>query len=177
MRTTLREPLTEADALDVIYYKTTRYTFEFPMQLAGLLAGVDASGQAQLSGLARDLGLAFQLVDDRIGLFGEAAVTGKSPLSDLAEGKQTLLMIHTRERIGPADRSYLDTVLGNSAATPDDLQRVRRLVRDCGAYDAVETVIDAARRRAEATLAQADYRPDGKRFLRELTAYLTERDH
>lgn len=75
--------------------KTAAYTFRLPLVGGARLAGpLGETTLARLDLLARHLGLAFQLADDLEGVFGDPAVTGKSRLSDLREGKRTPLLCH-----------------------------------------------------------------------------------
>lgn len=76
--------------------KTAVYSFELPLQAGAVLAGADERAVDRLGELGRLLGLAFQLRDDVDGAFGDEAVTGKSSLSDLREGKCTPLVAHAR---------------------------------------------------------------------------------
>ena len=92
------------DALRVALLKSARYTVSRPLQIGAALAGADDGLCEQLERYGDAVGLAFQLRDDILGLFGSTAATGKPRLDDLREGKA-----HgadgacTRPR--PADRS------------------------------------------------------------------------
>ena len=71
--------------------KTAAYSFQVPLQAGALLAGADAEEAAALGDIGSQLGVAYQLIDDVLGTFGDPAVTGKSIESDLREGKSTIL--------------------------------------------------------------------------------------
>jgi geranylgeranyl diphosphate synthase, type I len=85
--------------LRVARYKTAAYTVERPLHLGAALADAPADLVDALREFGRDLGVAFQLRDDLLGVFGDSAVTGKPVGDDLREGKRTPLM-GRRDRAG-----------------------------------------------------------------------------
>lgn len=87
----VRTPATVQDVLRMEELKTATYSFQAPLQAGALLAGADAADAAALGDIGSQLGVAYQLIDDVLGTFGDPTVTGKSIESDLREGKSTVL--------------------------------------------------------------------------------------
>jgi geranylgeranyl diphosphate synthase type II len=119
--------------------KTGAYSFALPLQAGALLAGADERTVGRLGEAGRLLGIAFQLVDDLLGVFGDPARTGKSATSDLRTRKQTPLLAHARstsewERIRP----YVGRDL-----TDDELNETRRLLTTSGSRRFVEELAEA----------------------------------
>jgi geranylgeranyl diphosphate synthase type II len=138
-----------SDTLTMEERKTGVYSFALPLQAAAVLAGrsedvVDAAEQ-----VGRLLGVAFQLADDLVGVFGDPAVTGKSAARDLRSGKQTPLMAHARgTRWWPRIAPYVgDESLDNAQA-----EQVRQLLVRSGSRRYVE---DLAARHGDAALGLA----------------------
>ena len=77
-------------------FKTAAYTVERPLHLGAALAGARAGDRRALRGYGADIGVAFQLRDDLLGVYGDPAVTGKPAGDDLVEGKRTLLLATAR---------------------------------------------------------------------------------
>ncbi len=126
--------LNEALVLRIHEYKTAHYTVMLPLQLGAILAGVgDAERLARIRAYAVPIGIAFQIQDDVLGLYGDQAVLGKPVDSDVKEGKKTLLFVHAYQQADAADRAFLEDVHGNPALTLHDLERVREIVRATGA--------------------------------------------
>ncbi len=71
--------------------KTASYSFRFPLQTGALLAGAPREQAKALADIGGQLGVAYQLIDDVLGTFGDPTLTGKSVDSDLREGKSTIL--------------------------------------------------------------------------------------
>ncbi len=107
----LGKPITEGEYNDLIYRKTA-CLFEVSMRLGAVLAGADQAMEDSMGSYGRNLGLAFQIVDDVLDLTATEEVLGKPVASDLREGKATLAVIHTLENGStPAERASIQTVL------------------------------------------------------------------
>ena len=102
-----------ANALTVVRLKTARYTVTRPVQIGAALAGATPEEVAALAGFGDPLGDAFQLRDDVLGVFGDPAVTGKSDLDDLREGKPTVLLALARASASPAGAARLRELVGD----------------------------------------------------------------
>ncbi len=100
--------------LDLIYRKTA-CLFSVCMRVGGILGGATAEQEERLGQYGRDLGLAFQIVDDVLDLTATESVLGKPVASDLREGKATMAIIHALERCTPAERKQIETVLTDRA--------------------------------------------------------------
>ncbi len=79
------------EVLNMERLKTAVYSFEMPLRAGALLAGESVDTADALASVGRDIGIAYQIIDDVLGTFGESAQTGKSVDSDLREGKRTIL--------------------------------------------------------------------------------------
>ncbi|SHE25932.1 polyprenyl synthetase family protein [Actinomyces glycerinitolerans] len=133
-------------ALEVIRHKSARYSVMYPLQVGALLAGVAPHGEllTALEVFGEEIGIAFQLRDDVLGVFGDPALTGKPAGDDLREGKRTVLVALAWQRCNNAGRKLLTRVLaGDEAATAADLSAAAALIRDCGALNAHEDEIAA----------------------------------
>ena len=74
--------------------KTAAYSFEAPLQAGAVLAGASTETVAGLGEVGHSMGIAYQIADDLLGVFGHPSSTGKSTLGDLREGKMTVLTAH-----------------------------------------------------------------------------------
>lgn len=126
--------LSEQQILNLYAAKTASYTFGMPLGVGALLAGAKGSQIERLAVFAENVGIAFQIQDDLLGVFGDEQQTGKSNLGDIREGKQTLLMYYGRQLASEADGKRLQSYLGNPEFTAADLAVARQILRRCGAY-------------------------------------------
>ena len=169
-----RDP-TAADLERVLRLKSGLYSVERPLQLGATLAGADEDLQAAFSTYGRATGEAFQLQDDLLGIFGDAAATGKPVGGDLREGKFTFLIHFAFKAAGAADRRRIRNALGNLDAPEAEVSAVCELIRASGAEDRVRQMIAERSQTAREALQGSAIRPAGLAFLNGLIDYLTER--
>ncbi|WP_227468056.1 polyprenyl synthetase family protein [Microbacterium sp. YJN-G] len=155
-------------ALRVASLKSARYSVVEPIVLGATLAGADESLLAALRAFGHPIGMAFQLRDDMLGVFGDPELTGKPAGDDLREGKRTALIAVARERLPEARRAELDAALGDPALSPDDVGALQRLIRDTGADLRVEEMITGYTAEAETALASPVIEPAAAARLRVL---------
>ncbi|WP_243224660.1 polyprenyl synthetase family protein [Microbacterium sp. CIAB417] len=133
--------------------KTATYTFEFPLRLAAVLAGAAPPIEARLAATAQHLGIAFQLQDDALSVFGDAAEHGKEPYSDLREGKETALIAYARMT---SAWTAIRPGLGDPNLTADGAAAIRGHLRRCGAEAFVQQLVAEQIAAARAGLADDD---------------------
>jgi octaprenyl-diphosphate synthase len=110
----LGQPISLQEHLDLIYRKTA-CLFSVCMRVGGILGGATANQEERLGQYGRDLGLAFQIVDDVLDLTASESVLGKPVASDLREGKATMAVIHALEHCNPGERRQIETILHDRA--------------------------------------------------------------
>ncbi|WP_129336427.1 polyprenyl synthetase family protein [Cellulomonas endophytica] len=156
-------PVLDVDTLAVAHLKTAVYTCGVPLEAGGVLAGAGPEVLAGLRAVGEAMGVAFQLVDDDLGVFGDPAATGKSVLSDLREGKRTELLRTAWAAAGPQDRALLERHVGRADLDEVDAAAVRDVLVRTGAREGTlglaRTLAGRARDVARAVLPQplADY--------------------
>jgi len=122
----------------VALLKAGRYTVTRRLHVGAAIGGGDPSLCAALSTFGDAVGVGFQLRDDILGLFGDPKTTGKGVLDDLRQGKRTVLILEALARCRPAQREVLTSALGDADADDATAERVRDIVRGCGALADVE---------------------------------------
>ena len=162
-------------ARQVALLKSGRYTVTRPLQLGLAVAGGDMATHGALEAYGDAVGLAFQLRDDVLGLFGDPAATGKSATDDLRAGKRTLLMLRALALATPAQRTQLERSLGNPDLDDGDADRCRDIVRRSGALAAIETLV--RHQHTVAIDAIAALPSPARPALRALASIAVQRDH
>src|SRR5208337_2644139 len=110
----LGRPIAMDEHLDLIYRKTA-CLFATCTELGGVLGGATEAQSRALGSYGRNVGMAFQIVDDVLDLTASEEVLGKPVASDLREGKATMAVIHSMERCIPAERQLIEKVLQERA--------------------------------------------------------------
>ncbi len=166
-----------ASAMNVDIFKTACYTVSRPLQL-GVAAAADRPDVHDVfSRFGTDLGVAFQLRDDVLGVFGDPAVTGKPSGDDLRSGKRTVLLaeaVELADKSDPLAASRLRSSIG-AQLTDAQVEELRDVIESVGALAAAEQRIAALTQRALDTLAAAPINPAAKAGLSELARMATNR--
>jgi len=169
--------LGDADVKLIHHLKTGSYTVRGPLRLGAILA--DGS-QAELEALTRfgaPLGIAFQLCDDLLGIFGDSRKLGKQAGNDLRAGKNNAVVSEARKLLQGDDLEALLQVLGNKRAGARRVARVVELLRKSGAGERVQERMQQMAEQARRELETASLRPEGAGLLLELIDRLVVRDH
>lgn len=130
----------ELDAiLSMSRWKTAAYTFELPMRAGAVLAGAAPGLEAFLARAGRHLGLAFQLQDDLLSVFGSPAEHGKDAYSDLREGKETAIIAYARmTSVWPS----IEPMLGSPDLREQDGLAIRAMLSECGAEQFTRSLVE-----------------------------------
>jgi geranylgeranyl diphosphate synthase type I len=159
----------------VIVYKSAKYSVEAPLSIGGALGGASLPQLAALRGFGLPLGVAFQLRDDMLGVFGDPSVTGKPAGDDLREGKRTVLIAMARHELPGNARTLLDELLGDSTLDDSQIEMLQETIRASGAIEKVEAVIDRNVSLALETMTNAPLSPSAKLQLIELADTVVRR--
>jgi geranylgeranyl diphosphate synthase type I len=122
----------------VIRYKSAKYTVEHPLLIGATTGGLDQAGLAALSRYGLDLGRAFQLRDDLLGVFGDPDETGKPAGDDLREGKRTVLLAHALAGTDDAGRTRLEALVGRPDLDGAQVDELRGVIGASGAVERLE---------------------------------------
>jgi geranylgeranyl diphosphate synthase type I len=162
-------------ALRVASFKSARYSVQQPLAIGAALAGADAAQTAALTAFGHPLGMAFQLRDDVLGVFGEEAATGKPSGDDLREGKRTVLIAYTREALAPTARRIVDELIGDPGLDAGQIASLQRTIIDSGALDRIERLIADFAHEADRALSGARLGNAAVGELRDLARAATVR--
>jgi geranylgeranyl diphosphate synthase type I len=166
-----------ATAMNVNTYKTASYTVSRPLQLGAAAADDRPEVQAAFHNLGNDLGVAFQLRDDVLGVFGDPTVTGKPSGDDLRSGKRTVLLaeaVERAERNDPTGAALLRSSIGTDLSE-GQVRELCSVIESVGALAAVEEHIGTLTSRALEVLYQAPINAPAKTGLTELAGLAANR--
>jgi geranylgeranyl diphosphate synthase type I len=159
----------------VMTFKSAKYSVEAPLVLGALMGGASAAQVDSLRQFGLPLGLAFQLRDDVLGVFGDAAVTGKPTGDDLREGKRTVLVALARRGMLDAQRAAFDDALGRPDLDEAAIIGLQRQIESSGALENAEQSIASYTDQALRALRSAELEAGAVSELEELARLLTDR--
>jgi geranylgeranyl diphosphate synthase, type I len=133
--------------------KTAEYTFKSPLACGCILAGAPESEVKKVLQLGEFLGEGFQINDDLIGIFAESKKIGKSVLSDIIEAKKTLPLFLAYKQASRSDKTFINKCLGNLDLKYADLQKIRKIIINTGAYAQTKAAMNTLLKKAEKLIA------------------------
>jgi len=166
MSLTHSSSVTESNIMEMMEYKTARYSFIRPLLIGSLLAGGSLQIQQSLADFGKNIGIAFQIQDDILGIFGNETITGKSVDSDILEGKMTLLMVRL---IASKSPSLIDRdKLRDPRYVRNELKK-REILKKC------EEDVQYFLKKAIAAVEQSLLSESTQKFLLEFTQHIKSR--
>jgi geranylgeranyl diphosphate synthase type I len=159
----------------VIVYKSAKYSIEAPLLIGASLGGGSLDQIAALRQIGLPLGIAYQLRDDLLGVYGDPQETGKPSGDDLREGKRTVLIAQARRRMpGPATR-LLDELLGDPELSDEQIRSLQATLLQSGAVDDVERAIQRHAEGASRSIREAPLDGEAREQLLRLVEAVTQR--
>jgi octaprenyl-diphosphate synthase len=170
---TYRVDITEKEHLAISGLKTA-HLFSGCGRLAAILGGLPSEEEEALAKYGRNLGLAFQLIDDLLDYASNSQLLGKPVLKDLEEGKITLPIIYLMQRATETERAQVEDLVQRRDFSPENKRRILEMVHR---RQTLEPVLQLARKHAEAAQEQLASLPESlyRDALEHLPAIILER--
>jgi len=170
---------TQEDVLVLHRAKTAVYTYENPLFAGTFLAVLPDGVRNILKDYSRDGGIAFQLQDDILGVYGDPAKTGKSADSDLKQGKCTLLVLKVFEEGTEQQKTAVRRVWGKRDAGREELDAAKVAIKDSGSYEYSKNLAMGYAAKAAKTaekLRELKLNPEAIDYIQGIAEYMTERE-
>lgn len=170
----------EEEILNMYRNKTAKYTVEGPLHIGAILAGASQKLLDGLSAYAIPLGIAFQIQDDILGIFGSAKRLGKPIGSDIQEGKITLLVSRALSLGSKSDATRIQEILAlGTRLSEEDVVEFRQIIEKTGSLASAkalaEEYIEEGRKALESI--EKELTPKSYDFLSSIAEYMTKREY
>ena len=165
----------EEKIMKILEYKSGKYTIERPLHLGAALAEAPLKTFKVFSQYGIPLGIAFQIQDDILGMFGRSEESGKPVDSDLKEGKKTLLVVKALEALKGKERKKFLGLLGNQSSTLEDLAWVREIIKKTDSLDYSRNLAKKLIQKAKEAIKEYPLHAEGKEYLLGIADYMLER--
>jgi len=153
------------------------YTFEGPLRIGLILAGKKGQGMNVLDEYAYHAGMAFQIQDDILGVFGETEKTGKPVGNDLREGKKTLLVLVAYKRAGEKERKFMERWVGSDLGNKE-LRSLQKIIKETRALEYSEEVAKKHVREAVEVVEKLEVgETRAKEILKQLAEFVVGRNY
>ncbi len=172
------DTVSKEDIFRMISGKTSallRYSMQAGAAIALQSTDFDSPLQQDIGNFAENLGLAFQIQDDLLGLYGDFKTFGKPIASDFQEAKPTILYREAMDRMNSVQRQELKSMLHLPFYGEEEIQKLRTMIHDCGAEDAVRKLSEDFSGKALAILERFP-KNQYRDLLKDLTLMLIGRN-
>lgn len=167
----IRGEIPEEEVMQVYLFKTARYTFSLPLMLGAFLGDADSASVETLSRVGELLGLAFQIKDDELGLFGDFEKLGKPIGSDIREGKKTPFYLELVKRSDEKTAQELNSIFASKSASENDIRRVLELMEKTGTREEVSSRALSYTQEAVKLIHSMKLREEPKEILIKISEY------
>lgn len=167
------------DVIDLHHAKTAIYTYKNPLHIGAIFGGATENELEVLTKYAIPAGIAFQLQDDILGMFGDSTKTGKSDYSDIRQGKVTLLFAHALEKAKEKDRKKLLSIWGNPKITRSEANEARRIIKETSSLQHSKKVSIRYAKKAQKAIAKMQelgWDREAIDYLDGIAYYMIERE-
>jgi geranylgeranyl diphosphate synthase type I len=147
-----KETVSEEEYFEMIKGKTAAL-FETSARCGGILGGATKSQVKRLGEFGHYSGIAFQVIDDILGLTADEKVLKKPVGNDVREGKRTLIVVYALEKASESQRKRILETLGNKDASPERIRETIKLIESLGAIDYAKQLAEEYIERAKKALA------------------------
>jgi geranylgeranyl diphosphate synthase, type I len=159
----------------IMLYKTAKYSLEAPLMIGAAFAGANPDQLRAFSNFGIPLGMAFQLRDDVLGVFGDPEITGKPAGDDLREGKRTVLVGLTLQSLPTGVAKIFEELLTAREIDDEQVSFMQQAIIESGARSLVEKMIAEYSESALAALAALEISELGRERLGQLTEAVINR--
>ncbi|MBI4059426.1 polyprenyl synthetase family protein [Candidatus Microgenomates bacterium] len=168
--------ISEQQILTVNKLKTAYYTFIGPLTYGALAAGAHANSLKIIDKFALPLGIAYQIQDDILGIFGNEKTLGKSVDSDIKEGKNTLLYLEALKKGNAKQKNFLQKMWGNENITLEEVEEVRDIIRETAALDYAVKMAQELVAQSKQQIPHLTSDKNYQEILESLADYIVERE-
>jgi len=160
--------ISEEEVMKIYELKTATYTMQGPLYLGACLA---SASPEKLQEYGKNIGIAFQIQDDIIGIFGKVEETGKPNDSDIKEGKKTLLIVKAFELAGEDEKKFLLDNYGKKNVSEAEMEKIREIIKNLG-LDYCREKMNELIGKGKKSIINLNLRDEGKSFLLDMADYI-----
>lgn len=163
------------EILSLYKNKTARYSVLLPLTAGATLANANEATIKHLAKFSENIGIAYQLVDDRLDLFGDPKATGKTVGTDIKEGKQTPYIFFLRQLGDETITTHIGELFAKGEITPDDIAWVKEQVKKHHIDKKIIQMIEEYKKSAMEAIERIPMREEEKELFGSFVEYLTNR--
>ncbi len=164
------------DVITIHTYKTAYYTFIGPLKIGAILAGAQNSDLKKFEDFGLPLGIAFQLQDDILGIFGNEEKLGKPVGDDIREGKNTLLLTRVLEKGNSSQIKRIKELWGKKEISIKEIEEVRDIINKSGSLAYSQKLANELAAKSQKTIFNITKDKNLQEVFLTLSAFVVKRE-
>ncbi|MFH0749308.1 MAG: polyprenyl synthetase family protein [Candidatus Gottesmanbacteria bacterium] len=170
------KPVKDIEEIFTLYKdKTARYSVLFPLTAGAMLGNATSQTIKHIAKFSENIGIAYQLVDDKLDLFGTEKETGKPVGTDIREGKQTPFIYFLRQVGDNNIHNHLVELFSKGAITQEDITWVQQAIKTHHIDEKITSMISRYERVAKETIIRVPMEKKYQDLFLSFVEYLTHR--
>lgn len=165
----------EKDVLTIQRLKTAYYTISGPLSTGAMLGKENANQLKAIKKFGENLGIAYQIKDDMLGIFGDEKIIGKPIMSDVAENKNTLLIVYALKKATKKQKQFLQKYYGNKNINKKQLEEIKDIFIKTGSFDYSQEKVKKYSRKAEDTILSITKNRKHQNYLLQFSKFIIDR--
>lgn len=170
-----RSQIKESEILKIYHYKTAYYTLIGPLKIGAILAGIEEKELKKFDDFGVPAGVAFQIQDDILGIFGSEKELGKPIGDDIKEGKNTLLYTQALKRATHKQAKELEDLWGKKNITLKQIEKVRQIITESGSLEFCQKKAQSLIRRSKKEIEKLTPKKEIQEVFSSLADYIITR--
>ncbi|MBT6538622.1 MAG: polyprenyl synthetase family protein [Francisellaceae bacterium] len=167
--------ITESEYFEIIYCKTAKL-FEASAHIAANISGVNKDLETTIAQFGKNLGIAFQLIDDALDYSATDIELGKNSSHDFIEGKITLPVIRTLALASADEKIYIADTLQNKNISTEELQKISTIINQYDGITYTQTLANTYTLKAKQDIAELNNNPYSQ-ALQQLCDFVVQRNY
>ncbi|MBD3245012.1 MAG: hypothetical protein GF335_03405 [Candidatus Moranbacteria bacterium] len=163
------------EILKIYQLKTAEYTFQTPLMIGAVLAQAPLNQKRVLAQYAKNIGIAFQIHDDLIGIYSDKNKIGKEMGADIKKGKKTLLLLKILEKASPKDKKFIENLFFKSRLSKAQLQNFKEIAEKTGALEYCENLKKSYYKKAVKAISNSSMNADSRNFFLNCADFMINR--
>lgn len=170
--------VTQKQVEQAMFLVSASYSIIWPLRLGYLMAGkkMDA-GNDHLENFGTHAGMAYQIIDDMLGIFGESHKTGKPVGNDIREGKKSLLILKAYTLANTQEKQELEHAFGNQRLKPEAIKGVQTIIQATKALEWTQAQADSHITQAKQAVQHLASQTEETKRLKQLAEFVGQRDY
>lgn len=175
IKTSFEKSKKEKDVIVIQKLKTAYYTISAPLSIGAMMGNATQKKLNSIKTFGENLGIAYQIKDDILGVFGDEKIIGKSASSDIEENKSTLLIAYALEKAKSKKKKFLSNYYGTKNINKKQIEEVKKIFVETGSLNYSQIKAEQYINKAKKIVPEITKNKIHQNYLHQFSDFILER--